>query len=463
MAWEKIDLGVCEKTVSAVYTGKVDLYRKKKFVNSDTPNFDAMVLINHQHDQWRHAGFGLRENVKLCGRACHSTQLSDIFVCLIDDVQKKFPFNPDFDIESTNSKAHAHFLYLENRMNLQDNINDVFLSQCELERKTLKNKIDLVTSGNKRSLVDVFGKGYSVSVRGSWAYINKCKPFTTKVMTYPNCTVEIPINYLNQTFFSDPITNVIQKFPTIVPCDPIEPIAWQVENEWLCANPEIVKCAETPNQFNVTTKSLNLDFVNALHGGLFSEAQLEAHRKAEFAYNAREPVLARDANNAVQNSNAEMGTLGLEFDLTQMFDLYTYLSNKIHPYISAIDGFLTLLVVIAFIGGVIIAFFIQVKKMIVDIHENGFDAEKFTGWLFHLLTLGFCIPYEICKKVTEDVIEHAEDAMPKDLRDVEQGDVEKESIYIELKEDDASTVNYYVQDENVPFPNRAPSPSISNM
>merc|ERR1712079_84556 len=118
------------------------------------------------------------------------------------------------------------------------------------------------------------GPGHALTRAGSVAYVTVCVPRLAKVRQIANCSQEIPVTLGNLTGFADPLTLVLQSFPTLLPCDSITPVRWKINSVWMCATPDLSICVP-PLQLSPEsddTKELQ-DFTLGLGGGIFSEAQ----------------------------------------------------------------------------------------------------------------------------------------------------------------------------------------------
>lgn len=162
-------------------------------------------------------------------------------------------------------------------------------------RKLLQTKLQIVTKGNHYALKEVFGEGegFKVRVQGSVAWVTKCIPVVATITSYDNCTIQIPvnINHDNTTVkFVDPIDKTIKAVPTIVPCDPINPVMWKIGSKWFCAkSPALVskgpiQQCQTPVQLQPTTGDfrINAGWTDALAIGIFTDEEIQVNISLQF-------------------------------------------------------------------------------------------------------------------------------------------------------------------------------------
>ncbi len=82
--------------------------------------------------------------------------------------------------------------------------------------------------------------------------------------------------------FADPITRVLSKYATIVPCDSLAPVRWFMDGVWFCAHPEVEICTVKPKQLMPGPCQIEWDnFTLGLSGSIILEDQLEWHCLAE--------------------------------------------------------------------------------------------------------------------------------------------------------------------------------------
>jgi hypothetical protein len=63
---------------------------------------------------------------------------------------------------------------------------------CQVEQKSLFNKLQALALGNKYVLHDIYGPGFQIYLSGSVAYVAQCLPVEARIYDPVNCTQEIP-------------------------------------------------------------------------------------------------------------------------------------------------------------------------------------------------------------------------------------------------------------------------------
>jgi hypothetical protein len=94
---------------------------------------------------------------------------------------------------------------------------------CQVKRKGLLNKLQVLASGNKYALHDIYGPGFQIYLAGSVTYVTQCIPVEARLYDPTNCTEQIPAEigskeYMNVTQkYANAQTMILQDFPTKVP------------------------------------------------------------------------------------------------------------------------------------------------------------------------------------------------------------------------------------------------------
>jgi hypothetical protein len=106
---------------------------------------------------------------------------------------------------------------------------------CQVERKSLFNKLQALASGNK---YNIYGPGFQIYLSGSVAYVAQCLPVEARIYNPVNCTQEIPVEIGSEESwnvtrkYANAQTMILQDFPTRVPCTKEYPPKWKIEDRW---------------------------------------------------------------------------------------------------------------------------------------------------------------------------------------------------------------------------------------
>jgi hypothetical protein len=117
----------------------------------------------------------------------------------------------------------VHFLHINRRLGNFQRFEEFQEAVCQVERKSLFNKLQALASGNKYVLQDIYG------------------PVEARIYDPVNCTKEIPAEIGSEEFgnvtrkYVNAQTMILQDFPKRVPCTKEYPPKWKIEDRWYCS------------------------------------------------------------------------------------------------------------------------------------------------------------------------------------------------------------------------------------
>ena len=329
----------CEKGVSVVYRGQTWVHRKKSQAGEYK---DAIVLINSTNTN-QYAGLIVKDHVSYCGRSCYHTHITSLSLCKWDPSQtggkntllnKDDLFKASIDtarVDIQTQMAHMHFT---TNMAVADAFRQIQKAMCITDRKTLSNKLQAIAGESTAyALMDLYGPGYTSYIAGSVAYIAKCVPVEVTRGHFENCTHEIPASYRTELVFVNPITRIIQPYPTVLPCSAIMQVRWQLDEGWFCAGPETRKCEPPLTLEPLTPSKMEVDFTTGMGRGIYTDEQLAAHRRFDNAMTSRIPVVARIANQITDDGNNHQGHLGSILGTIDLQRVEDTLTPKWFPFV----------------------------------------------------------------------------------------------------------------------------------
>jgi hypothetical protein len=404
MAWNSVEPG-CGQTISEVYQGDMELHRRYP------TNLDEAIVLVRDTNRSRFAGLQIKEMSKMCGHDVHQTQIQGLYLRLImsSDMKmvNKYAFRSYFDAAKTDLQSQIAFLHLGSALKMHTTIESIRTAVCHVERKVLFNKLQAISSGNVYSLLDVFGHGHSVMVAGAVAYVTKGTLLQAEMREMENCTEEIPISLPqgkglpDLEMFADPLTFVVLKFGTIVPCNQVMPVRWLIDGTWKCCYPKHQGCEYYPSQLNVTiNKEVVINFGQGLGGGLYSKEMLQQFETYQTAYYSRRAVTAKVTNAAA--GNPSRGQLGLPIDLNGMKDLSDGLSFHLVPMLWIFGESWHYVV-----GGLLLFGFIKTALLFFLRATIIYRQRGFGAWMFGaIMDVTFAVvrlPYSVIKQAVDVV------------------------------------------------------------
>jgi hypothetical protein len=243
-----------------------------------------------------------------------------------DNPNKQWTFQKAINHDEANLLTHIHFLHISQGLGNFQCFKDFQEAICQVERKSLFNKLQALASGNKYALHDIYGPGFKIYLSGSVAYVAQCIPVEARVYDPVNCTQEIPAEIGSKEFgnvtkkYANAQTMILQDFPTRVPCTKEYPPKWKIEGQWYCSYPSVRECNNAPTQLNLTynnTFSSMRAIFDGIKGGILHSSQVQGSRLWQKLAQCQEAVAHALAYKALYNSpNQE--TLGEPLDQSTM-------------------------------------------------------------------------------------------------------------------------------------------------
>ena len=248
------------------------------------------------------------------------------------------------EIRRAVSWARADLYFFQGHMARERAIANLTRGLCEVERKTIFNKLQAISSGNAQALLDVYGPGHSMVLAGSSAaYITKCVKKEVFLTKYHNCTMEVPVRFKTppsdvsqpKVLFLDPTSRILKKYPVVVPCSEIYPVRWKLEGQWLCASPEPRLCSTDPDRIWPQIAPLHDDvgFIDIMSNSfLISPENLRKMDERWAMANYRDAVVSVQVQSGVRGG--ARNTLGVPISTEHLQNLSQDLKEKVLQYVT---------------------------------------------------------------------------------------------------------------------------------
>ena len=303
--WHTDEWG-CLETVSEVYRGHAYVHTHRNNTRAGSRN--DLVMIDNSEVSSQVGGFVIKGDSSLCRRGVKDTQIRTmkILFLLPGDTPLQSNNIHHGDLVEAQIQSGFAFVHLNRNMQLDDRFRLLHGLICKNERSNLFNKLAMMADDNSASLLETHGPGHAITRAGAVAYVTTGYPLTATLRAYSNCTQEIPVQVGNRSLFAHPLTMTLQPYPTVVPCDPITPVKWRLNQKWFDVQPTPVDTRD-PHQLNPTSDD-NLgplpEFTYGLGEGAYTVEQLTAHREYMEIYGARSGVVAEVTRNALQHADS---------------------------------------------------------------------------------------------------------------------------------------------------------------
>ena len=415
MAWNSEDFN-CSARVSQIYYGPAVLYSKgSSKMEGHTGDLLTVEKTHAGADQY--AGLVLKGATRICGRQMWETHLDGLVVGLLDHLDSPLPaeYKPEETVASLFIQTQLSYIHMSRALAVDERFLKMHSMICGLERNLLHTKLQMVASGSSPyALLDLLGKGFLLSRAGSSVYITECTPVLAKLTEFKNCTYEIPVQISNITAFADPLTFILQDYPTKVPCSRVTPVQWKIrEDLWICSYPELQICL-APNKLAPTSDDSQIDlkdFTQGLGAGIYSQEQRAAHETFLRTSNLREAVLNNIAAQAVlQGHGHQIGPIFSDVDLAAMTHS---VGESLIPFYDLWEFgqyYLYGLGLVVFIG-TIKAMINQISRTYQTVQRRGCGLHLLTS-CFGSLWIATMFPIEMMKSGLHSVVDPADDDQP---------------------------------------------------
>ena len=295
----------CKDTVSLVaYQERAAIHRRR----NTSPWMEGAVVMIADNNTRQYAGLAVRTPRAVCGIQCYNTHVAGILACPLRDFDDPLPttmFKDAFDSRMAQTQTQGAYALFSTNLRMYNRFEEVQDAVCEVERKTIFNKLQALAGGNPYAIMDTYGPGYTAYFAGAVAYIVQCEAHDAVPIQFPNCTTNMPVKVNNKTLFADAINYQLSDYPTIVPCSYLMPSMFFRSGKWVCTNQGTGRCLP-PEKLNTSTAFGKMgDFTLGAEEGLFSPDQVQAHRNFQRDQETRQAVEQRVVNAAGQNQVLE--------------------------------------------------------------------------------------------------------------------------------------------------------------
>lgn len=321
----------CHESVSQIYLGKAHIHRHR---NGTLGSF--IMLANNRTNQY--GGYRLMRTTSVCNVQGFETQEEGLVIRILrngDEPLAHTKFRNSAKFTELNLLSKMTYLHLKTNTASELQFSLVYDELCGARRRTTLNSMRMVAFTNNHYIaLDLFGPGHTIYSRGAVAYVTKCNAEVAKIRAMDNCTLDIPVSYgqnFSKSGFLDPISFIIKSHSHILPCDPINPVSWNIDGQWWCSGPELRACP-TPSKIEVATETSHMlrDYAAEIAVDMFTDAQHEAHEAYILAQNSREPVLTELAFKS--SMNGKLGDpAGIPITDEELFAMSLLIGMEISP------------------------------------------------------------------------------------------------------------------------------------
>ncbi len=363
----------CAERMSSIFNGTATLHPINNA--SSIGNEGDLVMISESKEN-RFAGLVLKSGLDSCGSRLFQTQLKDIVVQVLKPGETPVPshFVPWGEADTASLASNLGFIHLDRSMHQDKRFLEVRSAICENERKFIAAQLAMSAGHSSYALIHSHGVGHVLTRAGSVVHVTSCTPRLATYRLFPNCTQEIPVQIGNETAFADPLTWVLQRYPTVVPCDRITPVMWQINDRWICAYPEPSSCPPPAILSPTSNDGLGKlhDFTHGLGGSIFSPEQRRQHYEALELASSREAMVTEATRRAIRRAEEHStGALGSFIDDADLQELTRRVAGKIMPLFGIIGEYWALVTGLLVTIAILKVIFGCMARMVLTYRRHG--------------------------------------------------------------------------------------------
>ena len=308
-AWDKTKhYDGCEDTMALVATEQATIYKMKEELRPDNNRFEyngAMMVVKNDSSH-RATGLVLKATKPGCLPECLETNIPYMVACVTQAGKESVVHLDKIEDRPVNRVVRLNLHGLGTFLELTSRIGDYELGLkmheeiCKLDIRSIRSEIAMMLHVGNQSPLQEFmdpdrqvvedwhDQKYSISIRGSVAYLLECSPIPVQLVDIPFCAQQIPVVRTDrndsQLLFVDSINYRLVKFPTIISCTRSLPVMYNIEGNYYCHNPHHMFCPDDsePSVLKPSTgaaRGIRISDLRAIGGLSFNRMQLDIIRE----------------------------------------------------------------------------------------------------------------------------------------------------------------------------------------
>lgn len=280
------------------------------------------------------------------------------------------------------SYVNSKFVYVERHLRTQmtNLYHDIIRQKCNLEKEVIQNTLGLATIVPDEFAFRLMkGPGFMAIMAGELIHIIKCIPVEVTIRKSPYCHNELPVTFLNGSYFLTPKSRILTKIGTERECNPLLPVGYRIENTWIKLNPnpeEILPAQELRPMTTLTWKYLTPEHLAT--SGIYSAKDLEKLRDY-IMFPAERPALLDTIARGAGGHPIHTGAISMHhlLDEDSINKIVDNTASRLWK------GFVTFGSATAGVFGIFVI--IRIVKLIIDTAIHGYALYTIYGWSLHLL------------------------------------------------------------------------------
>lgn len=375
VTWQQHLSSLCSTSgVDVLYEGNATLLT----ISRNPPN--KYILVETEDTVF---ALKLTKPEELCAQKAWQTEQNRLLIIFEDSVgfyyhrTIRLPQNTDLM-----AQVLSKLLYLEIAVKRQmaDVIYDSIMKRCQLREKILQNRLALA-----KQSPDAVGNlvketsGYVSRVMGEVLYIAKCRPIVVEYRRTTECFQELPVRYQNRSLFRTAITHILVEHGTKVECQPLLPVNFKLENNWIEVTPELkrttaaIELDANDEEDKLSMRGISISPISS--NGIYTQDDMDNFQQTLLYPNTRKAVTNQVTRRIVGMDSSDPYYMPNLFSKHEFTNIAHSAAEEVWGFLSkmgnifSICGFIyTIACAVSYLAGVITNYF-TLKKASRD-HPN---------------------------------------------------------------------------------------------
>lgn len=156
--------------------------------------------------------------------------------------------------------------------------------KCISDAKLIAATLSLAKHDPESLGLSIFGynSGFMTKISSEAAYIVKCKPKTVQLRKTPLCYLELPVTYLNQSFFLTPRSRLLVQIGTEISCDDYFKPMFYIDRHWYTRqNGKFVEAVAPATMRIEKFHEWKVKSISGIaHKGIYSSEDIQSYKKS---------------------------------------------------------------------------------------------------------------------------------------------------------------------------------------
>ena len=225
----------------------------------------------------------LTKHVMLCKQQAYETEHPRLYIVRLRHMLRYFTNKAMHTLDvNVNIYRSSKFIHMERHFGTQlKQLNAHVMQQlCNLEAQTIAN-LQTLAALDPAEFAYAFKRspGYSAILRGEIVHLLRCIPVAVYMRASKHCYHELPVSYMNSSFYLHPRTHVLLRHGSQVECTALYPVKYRLQDHWYTLGPNLIR-STAPRQLTTEVNFTEWEYKKLFVGqaGIYSPADLDRQR-----------------------------------------------------------------------------------------------------------------------------------------------------------------------------------------